>query len=181
LCFSFPHFNPFSFLNKSVLGLFGKLLKVTGNKLSGNLATFMATRPSSILQIQQQIRQHKMRLFQAFDHHHIDLLICPANATPAVLHGTRHLIPPVILSYLMLFNVFDCPAGVVPISHVTEEDLKNPRRVNDLMETILHKSEQDSLGLPVGIQVVARPFHDELCLGMMKVISKMFPFQMENK
>jgi fatty acid amide hydrolase len=69
----------------------------------------------------------------------------------------------------MLWNLVQFPAGVVPVkvveAHEARRDL--PR---DLLEKRAANFDRGSAGLPVGVQVVARPWREDLCLAVMAAI-----------
>ena len=69
----------------------------------------------------------------------------------------------------MLWNAVQFPAGVVPVHTVTPTEIKRdlPR---DQLEKHAAKVDASSAGLPVGVQVVARPWRDELVLAVMAAI-----------
>ena len=47
------------------------------------------------------------------------------------------------------------------------------RESNDLMYKIIKKTSLDSLGLPIGVQVIGKPFQEEMVLGVMKEIENL--------
>jgi Asp-tRNA(Asn)/Glu-tRNA(Gln) amidotransferase A subunit family amidase len=76
------------------------------------------------------------------------VLLCPVASVPAFRHGQRAwTVEGQIVGYLdawrfsQWFNVLACPAAVVPVGRSPE-------------------------GLPIGVQIVARPFDDEVALGV---------------
>jgi len=82
------------------------------------------------------------------------LILAPVGATPAYQHGThrvkvgdRTLNTFRAFSYSQTFNVFDLPVVVVPAGHSSE-------------------------GLPIGIQIVGRPFAEETVLVVAAVIEE---------
>ncbi len=86
------------------------------------------------------------------------VLLCPVCAIPAFRHGERswdvdgqtvHYLD--AMRYTQWFNLLAAPAAVVPVG-------KSPQ------------------GLPIGVQVVARPYQDELALAIASVIDKAFGF-----
>lgn len=48
---------------------------------------------------------------------------------------------------------------------------------NDLLDKYADKVDQNSVGLPVGVQVVALPWNDELALRAMHEIEEASPFK----
>uniref|UniRef100_A0A8C4DTB0 Fatty-acid amide hydrolase 1 n=1 Tax=Dicentrarchus labrax TaxID=13489 RepID=A0A8C4DTB0_DICLA len=84
---------------------------------------------------------------------------------------------PDVLTYMMLYNLLNFPAGVVPVSTVTaedEEELKHYKGVyQDLMDKSFKQAVSGGEGLPVAVQCVALPWQDELCLRFMKEVEQL--------
>ncbi|MGB0066318.1 MAG: amidase [Terracidiphilus sp.] len=87
------------------------------------------------------------------------VLLCPAAAIPAFRHQERSwTIEGVSVAYLdavrytQWFNTLGCPAAVVPVGRSLE-------------------------GLPIGVQIAARPFEDETALGVAAVVDAAFGFR----
>ena len=85
-------------------------------------------------------------------------LLCPVAAIPAFRHGERSwTIEGRTVNYLdalrhtQWFNSLAAPAAVVPVGRSPE-------------------------GLPIGVQVVARPFHDETALGIAAIVDAAFGY-----
>lgn len=91
---------------------------------------------------------------------------------------------PIITSNRTVTNVpvalFINSKGVAPITTVTEEDLRQqPKRDThkDLLDKFADLADQNSVGLPVGCQVVALPWHDEVALRVMRELEDAAPFK----
>ncbi|XP_074858724.1 fatty-acid amide hydrolase 1-like [Carettochelys insculpta] len=102
----------------------------------------------------------------------LDVMLCPALG-PAFQIGFPGKTS-VSTSYSILYNYLDFPAGVVPVTTVTEEDeeeLKNNKRYcNNLWDEAFVQAIQGAVGLPVAVQCVALPWQEELCLRFMKEV-----------
>jgi len=86
------------------------------------------------------------------------VLLCPVSSTPAWKHGERRwTIDNQSVQYLdsvrytQWFNTLGAPAAVVPAGRSPE-------------------------GLPIGVQIAARPFHDEVALGIAAILDANFGF-----
>jgi len=86
------------------------------------------------------------------------VLLCPVASIPAFRHGERTwVIEGQAVDYLdavrqtQWFNVLGAPAAVVPVGSSPE-------------------------GLPIGVQIVARPFQDETALGIAAVVDAAFGY-----
>ena len=98
-----------------------------------------------------------------------DIIICPACALPAFPHGASAD----LLAgggYATLYNVLGYPAGVVPLTRVQTDEESNRKRSLDRMERTARAAEEGSAGLPVGVQVVARPWREHVALAAMRAI-----------
>ena len=86
------------------------------------------------------------------------VLLCPVASIPAFRHGEREwTIDGRRVTYLdavrhaQWFNALAAPTAVVPVGHSPE-------------------------GLPIGVQIVARPFDDEIALGVAAVVDRAFGY-----
>jgi amidase len=87
------------------------------------------------------------------------VLLCPVASIPAFRHGEREwIIENKVVDYLdavrqtQWFNTLAAPAAVVPVGHSPE-------------------------GLPIGVQIVARPFEDETALGIATIVDAAFGYR----
>ncbi len=87
------------------------------------------------------------------------VLLCPVASIPAFRHGERSwIIDGQKVDYLdavrhtQWFNVLAAPAAVIPVS-------------------------QSPQGLPIGVQIVARPFEDEIALGVASIVDAVFGYR----
>jgi amidase len=86
------------------------------------------------------------------------ILLCPVASIPAFRHGERSwIVEGRTVDYLdavrhtQWFNALAAPAAVVPVGRSPE-------------------------GLPIGVQIVARPFEDEIALGIAAVVDSAFGY-----
>ncbi|NXT89448.1 VDHAP protein, partial [Anhinga rufa] len=102
----------------------------------------------------------------------LDVVLCPVLG-PAFTTGYPGKLLTAISS-TMLYNVLNFPAGVVPVSTVTEadeEELKLYRGCcDDPWDRTLKQAVAGATGLPVAVQCVALPWREELCLRLMKEV-----------
>jgi amidase len=87
------------------------------------------------------------------------VLLCPVASIPAFRHGERGwTIGSQTVEYLdawrytQWFNTLACPAAVVPVGASPE-------------------------GLPIGVQIAARPFEDEIALGIAAIVDSAFGYR----
>ena len=87
------------------------------------------------------------------------VLLCPVSSIPAFRHGERTwIVEGRTVDYLdavrhtQWFNALAAPAAVVPVGRSPE-------------------------GLPIGVQIVARPFQDEVALGIATIVDASFGYR----
>jgi amidase len=87
------------------------------------------------------------------------VLLCPVASVPAWKHGEREWnVEGKSVAYLdavrytQWFNALACPAAMVPVGKSAE-------------------------GLPIGVQIAARPFEDEIVLGIAGIVDREFGFR----
>ena len=110
---------------------------------------------------------------QSLDGAGLDAVICPPAALPAFTHGSsEHLFPAV--SYALVYNVLGAPAGVVSVTRVRPDEPRVRARSRDMADITAGEVEADSVGLPLGVQVVARHWDDHLVLAIMALLEAQF-------
>lgn len=98
-----------------------------------------------------------------------DIILCPVCPLPAFTHGaSRDLLT--AGAYAGLYNLLGYPAGSVPVTRVRADEESSRPPSGDLIEKLAGKVEQGSAGLPIGVQVVARPWREHEALAVMQVI-----------
>ncbi|VDP70485.1 unnamed protein product [Echinostoma caproni] len=109
----------------------------------------------------------------------LDALVCPVSIYPAPsLEMPAYFEIPSIV-YTILFNLVDYPAGSVPVDRVIKEDIEQANRLmtearenGDRHYEMLYYHQSDTLGLPLGVQVVGKPFEEELVLRVMRELEQ---------
>ncbi|PHH66318.1 hypothetical protein CDD81_7911 [Ophiocordyceps australis] len=100
----------------------------------------------------------------------MDILICPAATTS----GTPHDYKP-WWGYSAIWNLLDYCGGIIPVGSVLEADAypHDYKPVNDLdRENVLLYKGNNYLGMPIGIQLIAKPYEDEKLVGAMDIVDK---------
>eukprot|EP00041_Stephanoeca_diplocostata_P024889 m.641157 g.641157 ORF g.641157 m.641157 type:complete len:630 (-) comp22626_c0_seq13:1303-3192(-) len=96
----------------------------------------------------------------------IDAILLPGGTLPAVPHHASKKIMP-CMSMTYLYNILHFPAGTVPITQVQPGETTYSSRYTDKLAKDMAATLHGAEGLPVCVQVAARPFDDELCLRVM--------------
>ncbi|HEY8087976.1 MAG TPA: amidase family protein [Polyangiaceae bacterium] len=115
-----------------------------------------------------RLRSQRLALIDAMEHQGVELLLCPPYATPAIPHGASKNFA-LASSYSILFNAAQLPAGVVPVTRVRPDETKRAGG-RDLLGRQAARVDAASAGLPVGVQVVGRAWHDHEVLAAMQAI-----------
>lgn len=98
----------------------------------------------------------------------IDALLCPPYATPALPHGLSADFL-VASSYCLPWNAVGFVAGVVPVTRVHGAEARRDRAKGQLGR-LARRIDEQSAGLPVGVQVVAPPWCERTALAVMGAI-----------
>jgi fatty acid amide hydrolase len=99
----------------------------------------------------------------------LDLVLCAPCALPAITHGASGYLG-LPGSYSCLANVLGYPAGTVPVTRVRGEEEMSRKPSLDLVRRAAYSVEKGSAGLPVGVQLIARPWRDHVALAAMAAI-----------
>ena len=115
----------------------------------------------------------RTKFLQSMDDGHFDAVICPPFALPALTHNTcQHLLP--AAGYAIVYNVIGAPAGVVSLTKVRPDEETDRDVSRDMADITARAVEQGSAGLPVGAQVVARHWREDVVLAVMAALEKRF-------
>lgn len=95
----------------------------------------------------------------------LDCVVCPATATPAAPHGSTADFTPAA-AYTTRYNVLNLPAGVVSVTTVRPHETERPER-SDRLDKRAVAIQRGSAGLPIGVQVVGRPWREDVVLAVM--------------
>lgn len=122
-------------------------------------------------QLVEERNRYRHRFLSELDRHGFDALLCPPYAFPAPSHDiTGGLASAKAGSYLFLFNLLGLPAGVAPATRVRPGEESDRRVGRDSAERAARAVEMTSTGLPVGVQVAARPWREDIVLALMAAL-----------
>jgi fatty acid amide hydrolase len=117
--------------------------------------------------------QYRRRFLQALKRGGFHAILCPPDALPALPHGHADYLADA-LSYSAVYNLLGMPAGVVAATRVQPgEETVRPRSA-DWVERSARQAEDNSTGLPVGVQVVAHHWREDIVLALMHVLEEHF-------
>ena len=111
-------------------------------------------------------------MLDAWNGARLDAVIAPPHTTPAMPHG-RSGDYTLGLAHMFRYALCNMPAGIVPVARMQESDrLPPPGRGADRIDKTRAAFDAAALGLPVGVQVVARPFREDVALAVMAAIEQ---------
>ncbi len=116
---------------------------------------------------------YRGRFLAALASNGIDAVLSPPFGVPAPLHETtEHLVP--AASYALVWNVLGTPVGVVSTTRVRPGEESDRPSTGDITDKTALAVEQRSAGLPVGVQVAARHWRDDVVLAVMAALEGRF-------
>lgn len=127
-------------------------------------------------EIEQSLHAYRQRFFMAMQAAGIDALIFPPHGLPAPTHGSTQNLTPTA-SYCYLANLLGIPAGTVAATRVRRGEETDRPRSFDRVERTARRVEQGSVGLPIGVQVAARLWREDLVLAVMAALEQAFRSQ----
>jgi fatty acid amide hydrolase len=162
-------------LPRPVLAVFSKVARTLGqHSLAGLASNFGYGDTHHYWQVVEAQIDYQARFQAALDQDDggpFDVILCPACSLPAFTHGASQDLA-TAGAYASLFNVLGYPAGVVPFTCVGAEEEVGRGLSRDTAEKVALKVETGSAGLPVGVQVVARPWREHVALAVMSAIEQ---------
>jgi fatty acid amide hydrolase len=159
---------------RAQLALLGSVLRLLGQRrLAASLRSFGHRDTAHYWDLVAAQMDYQARFGQALDSDAgggpFDLVLCPACPLPAFTHGgSRNLLT--AGAYALLYNLLGYPAGVVPVTRVRPGEESGRTASRDVMERTARTVEMGSAGLPIGVQVVARPWREHVALAAMRSI-----------
>ncbi|NXC58810.1 FAAH1 hydrolase, partial [Aleadryas rufinucha] len=119
-----------------------------------------------------QIQVYRSQFITQWKELQLDVVLCPVLGPAFTTGYPRKLLT--AISSTMLYNTLNFPAGVVPVSTVTEADEEELKLYqgccDDPWDRTLKQAVSGAVGLPVAVQCVALPWQEELCLRFMKEV-----------
>ncbi len=117
--------------------------------------------------------QYLQRFFLELDRGEFDVMIFPPHALPAMPHNTSPYMLPAA-SYCFLANLLDIPAGVVTATRVMEHEETGRQVSRDMIDQLARRADENSAKLPVGVQVAARHWREDIVLAVMQTLEEAF-------
>lgn len=152
-----------AFIKSLLPGLLGLL----GQKRLKQLIPFVGGEFHQL--INSDIEQYRRDFAKAMENAGIDAILGPPCALPAYLHRTADKVG-LGGTYMMIYNLLGYPAGIVPVSKITPEEAIGRKKTLDLTIRTASSIEASSAGLPLTVQIAAKPWNEHIVLALMKTI-----------
>ena len=120
----------------------------------------------SLIEAQSAYRRN---FIAALDARNIDAIVCPPHALPALTHGSAYFLA-TAASYSMLYNLLGMPAGTIPWTRVRPGEDEPSGSPRDLVDKAALEVQRNSADLPIGVQVVARHWREDIALAVMAAL-----------
>lgn len=101
----------------------------------------------------------------------IDAVISPISAVPGFLHRTTDKIG-LGGFYSPLYNLLGFPAGIASVSKVRADEARPRRAGLDLRDRTAARIEKSSAGLPLSVQIAARPWREDVVLALIELLHR---------
>ncbi|KAJ6645715.1 Fatty acid amide hydrolase 1 [Pseudolycoriella hygida] len=96
----------------------------------------------------------------------LDLILAPVFPFPACrINDTEGLFG--ATEYTMIWNFVNFPAGVIPFGVESGQNINNYNDEGDALLKLAKETTKASVGSPIGVQIIGRPFKEELVLRVM--------------
>lgn len=145
-------------------------MRLTGQHTAARLLRSLGrTSADGLMNLLGDRLTYEHAFLDALDADSYDLVLCPALPVPAPPHD---LTPQILHAFtsVTLFNLLGWPAGVVPITTVQPDEETDRAGSTDRWLQAARTAEIGSAGLPVGVQLAARPWREDLVLAAMSAI-----------
>ena len=139
------------------------------SRLSRQIASIRPSSTDGYWTLVDDQAAYRRRFVAELDDRGIDVLVCPPHALPALTHGSTYELS-TAASYSMLYNLLGMPAGVVAATCVRPGEALPRAAGRDVVDRRAAQVERNSAGLPVGVQVVARHWREDVALAVMAAL-----------
>lgn len=149
--------------------LLATILDARGDKRMARLLRSLGRKPvDELWALTNQRTMLRRAEHDAWQAQKLDLVLCPPHTMPAMPIGTSGDLT-MTLSYAFRYVMLNFPAGVAPVTRVLEGETERANPA-DTVEKRCAEVERHCDGMPVGVQVVAPPYREELVLAAMAAI-----------
>uniref|UniRef100_A0A250Y335 Fatty-acid amide hydrolase 1 n=1 Tax=Castor canadensis TaxID=51338 RepID=A0A250Y335_CASCN len=156
-------------------GLLAFLLKPLYPRMAAFLSSMRPRSAGELWELHHEIEMYRNSVIAQWKAQDLDVLLTPMLGPALNLNAPGRATG--AISYTLLYNCLDFPAGVVPVTTVTAEDEAQMEHCRgyfgDIWDRMLQKAMKKSVGLPVAVQCVALPWQEEMCLRLMREVERL--------
>jgi fatty acid amide hydrolase len=157
-------------LPRSLRRSLGGLLSAVGERRLSMLLEVIGEKTiTELWALTQRRTDLRLQEFDAWNRGGIDALICPPHVVPAMKHKESGDFA-LSLGAMFRWTLLNFPAGVVPVTRVRQSETRGYEGGGDRIAKKAASILEGSAGLPVGVQVVARPYQEHKLLRVMAAI-----------
>jgi fatty acid amide hydrolase len=157
--------------------LAARLLERAGQRHTARVVRSMGRRSAAgYWRLVEERADLRKRFLRELDAGRFDAIVCPPHALPALKHGASEFLLSAA-GYSLLYNVLGMPAGVVAATRVRADEESDRQPSSDVAERSARKTEEGSAGLPVGVQVAARHWREDITLAVLSALEEHFRAQ----
>ena len=164
---------PLGSFPKIAFSIGSRILRLAGQRHLAESAAYCAEQYGQVIERRTQLCR---TFITEMDLARIDAILCPVCAVPALHHRVNGVINESV-SYTAAYNFLGMPAGVVAATRVRSGEESDRTPGFSRVERAARQVEVGSFELPVGVQVVARHWREDLVLGIMSVLEEHFRSQ----
>jgi fatty acid amide hydrolase len=140
-----------------------RVMELKNEKRAARSLRAMGEKPvAELWKLQARMRQLRAEVLNDWAAQGLDGVVCPPGATSALPHGGSRDFA-LGMTYTFVWNLLHFPAGIAPVTTVRADETRG-RSVEDRFDKLAAAVDNASVKLPAGVQIVARPYHDELIL-----------------
>lgn len=149
------------------------VLEGRGDTYIARLLRIIGEKPVSTLwNLTSQRTAMRRAEFDAWNAAQLDAVVCPPHVLPAMPLGTSGDLT-LTLSYMFRYVMLNFPAGVVPVTRVRPDETTWSGPGDGQQRLIARRCSEvlsGAAGLPLGVQVIARPYREDVALSVMAAI-----------
>jgi Asp-tRNA(Asn)/Glu-tRNA(Gln) amidotransferase A subunit family amidase len=128
----------------------------------------------------QKRNKHIRLLHELFVNKKLDGIISVPNQYPAFTNESACYLN-VTPFAARLANYWGFPSGAIPATCVREDEQYFDANVsNKSIAPLIKENMIDSKGLPMSLEIIGKPFHDEQILAIMRLLEDKFEFKKKN-
>jgi len=126
-----------------------------------------------VMKLNKEVKDFTYNVIREWEKADLDAVICPTYPFPPLPLGQTELSTRGV-SYTMMYNVLNFPAGVVRMTKQTKQDIEALKdfEIKDKFHAKVKEFTEEGEGLPQGVMVGALRWQDEKCLRVMKAVER---------